>query len=471
MSLTLHILVVRFLYRYHIPIGVIMNRSFINKIYDKISLNPPLVLSLGFAILITIGGVLLSLPFFTNSGEATDLIDSMFVAASASCVTGLTPVNTLEHWNTYGHVLIIILIQIGGLGVMSLASIIPLILGKKIGMKSRQILKEQLNVESLEGMIVLFKYVLVFTFGTEILGAILLSIKFIPMYGAGRGVWVAIFHSISAFCNAGFDILGDSLYPLRSDLLVNLTLSALVIVGGLGFVVTNELFRRRSFKNISTHSKLVLMVSGILLALGTIMFLLLEGGDGVLQHEGVKGSILESFFQSVVARTAGFYSVNLANIKDSTALMLMGLMFVGGSPGSTAGGIKTTTLGVLFLSTHAVTRGEREPVVFGRHIGTEIIRKALAIFLVSITIILSVSFILTITESAPLVDILYETVSALATVGASKGMTPDLTDIGKVLITVCMYLGRLGPMTMAFAFGMKDKKSLIRYPESFISIG
>lgn len=462
---------VRFLYRYYKAIGVIMNKSFINKIYDKITLNPPLVLSLGFAILITFGGVLLSLPFFTKSGEATDLIDSMFVAASASCVTGLTPVNTFEHWNTYGHVLLIILIQIGGLGVMSLASIIPLILGKKIGMKSRQILKEQLNVESLEGMIVLFKYVLVFTFGIEILGAILLSFRFIPLYGAGTGIWYSIFHSISAFCNAGFDILGDSIYPFRDDILVNLTLSSLVIVGGLGFVVTSELFRRRSFEKISTHSKLVLLISGVLLVLGTVMFLFLENGDGVLQYESVKGSILESFFQSVVARTAGFYSVDLSKIKDSTALMLMGLMFVGGSPGSTAGGIKTTTLGVLFISTHAVVRGESEPVVFGRHIGMDVVRKALAIFLVSITIVLSVSFILTITESARLVDILYETVSALATVGASKGITADLSDVGKILITFCMYLGRLGPMTMAFAFGMKDKKSLIRYPESFISIG
>lgn len=448
-----------------------MNKNFINKLYDKISLNPPMVLSLGFAILIIAGGLLLSLPFFTKSGQATPLVDSLFVAASASCVTGLTPVNTLEHWNTYGHILIIILIQIGGLGVMSLASIIPLILGKKIGMKSRQILKEQLNVESLEGMIVLFKYVLAFTFGTEVLGAILLSIKFVPLYGAGKGVWYAVFHSISAFCNAGFDILGDSIFPFRDDLLINLTLCALVIVGGLGFVVTSELFRRRSFKKLSTHSKLVLMVTAILLVLGTVMFLFLENEDGVLQYETLKGSILESFFQSVVARTAGFYSVDLSKIKDSTALMLMGLMFVGGSPGSTAGGIKTTTLGVLFLSTHAVVRGESEPVVFGRHIGTETVRKALAIFLVSIVIILSVSFMLTITESAPLVDILYETVSALATVGASKGITPHLTDAGKNLITLCMYLGRIGPMTMAFAFGMKAKKSLIRYPESFISIG
>lgn len=448
-----------------------MNKSFINKLYDKISLNPPMVLSLGFAILITVGGLLLSLPFFTKSGQATPLVDSLFVAASASCVTGLTPVNTLEHWNTYGHIIIIILIQIGGLGVMSLASIIPLILGKKIGMKSRQILKEQLNVESLEGMIVLFKYVLAFTFATEILGAILLSIKFVPLYGAGKGVWYAVFHSISAFCNAGFDILGDSIYPFREDLLINLTLCALVIVGGLGFVVTSELFRRRSFKKLSTHSKLVLMVTAILLIIGTLMFLFLENEDGVLQYESLKGSILESFFQSVVARTAGFYSVDLSKIKDSTALMLMGLMFVGGSPGSTAGGIKTTTLGVLFLSTHAVVRGESEPVVFGRHISTETVRKALAIFLVSIVIILSVSFMLAITESAPLVDILYETVSALATVGASKGITPHLTDAGKNLITLCMYLGRIGPMTMAFAFGMKAKKSLIRYPESFISIG
>ena len=448
-----------------------MEKNLKKKITEKISSNPPLVLSLGFAIMISIGGLLLCLPFFSKSGDFTAPIDAFFVAASASCVTGLTPVNTLRHWNTYGHIILLFLIQIGGLGVMSLTSMIPLILGKKIGLRSRIILKEQLNVDSLDGMIILFKYVLFFTFGVEFIGAVILSTRFIPIFGLGQGIWISIFHSVSAFCNAGFDILGDSILPYNSDYLINLTLSALVIIGGLGFVVTYELFRKRRLKNISTHSKLVLIMTAILLSLGTIGFFILEKFGGILVGEKLGPSLLQSFFQSTVARTAGFYSVDLSKIQDSTALLLMGLMFIGGSPGSTAGGIKTTTFGVLVLSTISVIRGDEESIVFKRHIGYETIRKALAIFLVSISIVFLVTFVLTITEGFTLIDLLYEIVSALATVGASKGITPNLSMIGKVLIMLCMYMGRLGPVTMAYAFGVNDNKVLIRYPESFISIG
>nr|WP_157885476.1 TrkH family potassium uptake protein [Anaerococcus mediterraneensis] len=448
-----------------------MEKNLKKKLTEKISSNPPLVLSLGFAIMISIGGLLLCLPFFSKSGDFTRPIDAFFVAASASCVTGLTTVNTLEHWNTYGHIILLFLIQIGGLGVMSLTSMIPLILGKKIGLRSRIILKEQLNVDSLDGMIILFKYVLFFTFGVEFIGAAILSTRFIPIFGLGQGIWVSIFHSISAFCNAGFDILGDSILPYNSDYVINLTLSALVIIGGLGFIVTFELLRKRRLRYISTHSKLVLIITAILLSLGTIGFFILEKSGGVLVGEKFGPSLLQSFFQSTVARTAGFYSVDLSKIHDSTALLLMGLMFIGGSPGSTAGGIKTTTFGVLVLSAISVIRGDEEPIVFKRHIGYETIRKALAIFLVSISIVFLVTFVLTITEGFSLIDMLYEIVSALATVGASKGITENLSMIGKVLIILCMYMGRLGPVTMAYAFGVKDNKVLIRYPESFISIG
>lgn len=444
--------------------------NLLRKLYQKITHNPPLILAMGFALMVFIGGILLSLPVFTRSGEPTRLVDAFFVATSASCVTGLSPVNTLDHWNTYGHVLIIILIQIGGLGVMSLASLIPLVLGKRIGLRSRYILKDQLNLDSLEGVIVLFKYVLIFTFSVEAIGALLLSVRLIPAFGPIKGLWMSIFHSISAFCNAGFDLFGDSIYPLRADGLVNLTLSALVIIGSLGFVVTSELFRRRSFKKLSTHSKLVIIISLGLLALGTFGFLILEK-DGVLVGEGAKASLLEAFFQSTVARTAGFYSVRLTHLKDSTLILLMALMFIGGSPGSTAGGIKTTTIGVILLACLSVIRGEDEPVVFKRRINFRLVMRALAIFMVSLMIILLVSFVLTITEDGYFIDILFETVSALATVGSSRDLTGSLSFLGKVLIIGCMYLGRLGPMSLAFAFGMKEKKSLVKYPEALISIG
>ena len=449
-----------------------MQKNIVKRTFDKATENPAFILSMGFLILISLGGLILSTPFVTQTGNRTGIIDSFFVAASASCVTGLTPVNTGHYWNTLGQVVIIILIQIGGLGIMTIASLIPLLLRKKIGIKSRQILKEQLNVESMAGMVKLFKYVLVFTLVAEGLGALLLSFRFVPSYGLGKGIWYSVFHSISAFCNAGFDILGDSIYPLRKDLLVNITIMALIVTGGLGFMLTSELLYKRDLKKISTHSKLVLVINLALILVGAIGFFILESiQSGVLVGEGTLGSIVESFFQSISARTEGFYSVNLSNIKDSTSLLLMGLMFIGGSPGSTAGGIKTTTFGVLVLATYSIIKKQKEPVVFKKHISDESIKKALSIFMISFAIVLLVSFIITITDDFNLIDILYETVSALATVGASRGITEELSNVAKILIGLCMYLGRIGPMTMAFAFGLETDDKLIRYPESFISLG
>lgn len=449
-----------------------MQSNFVKKAYAKATENPAIILSIGFFVLISIGGLILSTPYVTRNGKATGIIDAFFVAASASCVTGLTPVNTAYHWNSLGHVVIIILIQIGGLGIMSLATLIPLLLRKKIGLKSRQILKEQFNIDSLAGMINIFKYVLLFTILTEVLGAIFLAIRFVPQYGFGKGVWFSIFHSISAFCNAGFDILGDSIYPLRSDALVNTTIMLLVIIGGLGFMVTSEIFYRKNFQKLSTHSKLVILITIALILVGALGFYFLESIEGgVLEDEGFKGSIFESFFQSVVARTAGFYSVNLSKIKESTALLLICLMFIGGSPGSTAGGIKTTTFGVLVIATISVIKKEKEPIIFKRSISDQSIKKALSIFLISLFIVILVSFMISVVDGFKFIDILYETVSALATVGASRGITESLSNIGKILIGLCMYLGRIGPMTMALAFGLKAEDKMIKYPETMISLG
>ena len=446
--------------------------SFLEKLSDKITSNPPLYLTIGFAILILIGGCILSLPIFTRSGKPTNLIDSIFVAASASCVTGLTTVNTAEHWNSLGHVWILLLIQIGGLGVMTLATLFPLLLRKKIGLKSRQILKEQLNIDSLQGIMKLFRYVLVFTFLVEFLGAFLLSLRFVPIFGMGKGWWYSIFHSISAFCNAGFDLLGDSIYPYRNDTLINVTLISLVVIGGLGFMVTAELFRKRSFKKLSTHAKLVLIISSVLIVIGSLAFYLIERqAGGVLYQEGIKNSILQSTFQSVSARTAGFYSVKLNQIHDTSVIFLSVLMVIGGSPGSTAGGLKTTTFGVLVLSTISIFKQEDEVKIFNKHIDSKTIRKALAIIMVYLGLIFLVIFILSLSENFKVLDISYEVASAFGTVGASRGITGDFSKIGKILITLSMYLGRIGPMTMAYSIGLKSKTKYIRYPEANISIG
>ncbi|WP_073997110.1 TrkH family potassium uptake protein [Anaerococcus urinomassiliensis] len=449
-----------------------MKNKFNGKFFDRVSESPPLILTLGFFILISIGALILSTPFVTRSGNPTNPIDAIFIAASASCVTGLTPVNTAEHWNTLGQVVIITLIQIGGLGIMTLASIIPLILRKKIGIKTRLILKEQLNIGSMEGVIRLFKYVLGFTLVVESLGALFLAIRFVPTYGLGKGIWFSIFHSISAFCNAGFDILGDSIYPLRGDYLVNITIMCLIIIGGLGFMVTSEIYYKRHFKNISTHSKLVLLTNAGLILVGALGFFVLESlKSGVLSNETIGDGILISFFQSVSARTAGFYSADLSQINDSTAILLISLMFIGGSPGSTAGGIKTTTFAVLLLAVISVVKNEKEPIVFKRRISDDTIKKALSIFVISLSIVIFVSFVIAAIEDFAFIDILYETASALGTVGATLGITDKLSAVSKVLITLCMYLGRIGPITMALSFGLKSDVRLIRYPEGFISIG
>ena len=449
-----------------------MKNKYNEKFLDRLSESPPLILTLGFFILISIGALILSTPFVTRSGNPTNPIDAIFIAASASCVTGLSPVNTAEHWNSLGQVVIIILIQIGGLGIMTLASIIPLILRKKIGIKSRLILKEQLNIESMEGVIRLFRYVLGFTLVVESLGAILLAIRFVPTYGLGKGIWFSVFHSISAFCNAGFDILGDSIYPLRGDYLVNITIMSLVIIGGLGFMVTSEIYYKRHFKSISTHSKLVLFTNAGLILVGALGFFILESlKGGVLNNETIGDGVLISFFQSVSARTAGFYSADLSKINDSTAILLISLMFIGGSPGSTAGGIKTTTFVVLILAVISVIKNEKEPIVFKRRISDDTIKKALSIFVISLSIVIFVSFVIAAIEDFAFIDILYETASALGTVGATLGITDKLSAASKILITLCMYLGRIGPMTMALSFGLKSDVRLIRYPEGFISIG
>lgn len=446
--------------------------NFLENLSDKITSNPPLYLTLCFAILILTGGCILSLPIFTRSGEPTNLIDSIFVAASASCVTGLTTVNTAEHWNSYGHLLILFLIQIGGLGVMTLATLFPLLLRKKIGLKSRQILKEQLNIDTLQGIMKLFKYVLVFTFFVEFLGAFFLSLRFVPIFGMAKGWWYSIFHSISAFCNAGFDLLGDSIYPYRNDNLVNLTLMSLIVIGGLGFMVTAEIFRKRSFKKLSTHAKLVLIISAFLIVIGTLAFYLIERQiGGVLYQEGIKNSIMQSAFQSISARTAGFYSVKLNQMHDTSVLLLIVLMVIGGSPGSTAGGLKTTTFGVLVLSTISIFKEEDEVTIFNKHIDSKTIRKALAIIMVYLTLIFLVIFILSMSENFKVLDIAYEVASAFGTVGASRGITGDFSNIGKIMITLSMYLGRIGPMTMAYSIGLKSTTKYIRYPEANISIG
>lgn len=440
--------------------------------FENNVMNPPRILALGFGGLILLGAFLLNLPIASQDGQSIGFINSFFTAASSVCVTGLVVVNTAYHWTLFGQIVIITLIQMGGLGFMTLATIVALVMGKKISLKERLVIKEQLNQETMSGLVRLTKYVILATFIIEGLGALLLATRFIPEYGIKTGIWYSVFHAISAFCNAGFDILGDSIAPYVGDAVINLTICGLIILGGLGFTVYIDIFRNKIFRRFHLHTKLVLLITAFLLIGGAVIFYLLEmNNPETLANLSFSERVLASFFQSTVPRTAGFYSVNMGSLYDTSVFLLIILMFIGGSPGSTAGGIKTTTFGALVLTTMSVIRGDKDVVVFKKRLSYDVINKAIAIIMVELLIVIGVSFILTITESAGFLDLLFETTSAIATVGLTTGITPDLSDFGKVLLSVTMYVGRVGPLTMAFAFSRKHKHLNFKYSEGNIIVG
>jgi trk system potassium uptake protein TrkH len=435
-------------------------------------LNPPRVLALGFASLILFGGILLNLPIATQNGQSIGFINALFTSASAVCVTGLVVVNTGEFWSFFGQIIIILLIQMGGLGFMTMATIGALIIGKKITLKERLIIKEQLNQETMSGLVKLTKYVILSTFAIEFIGALLLSTRFIPIYGWSKGTYFSIFHAISAFCNAGFDLTGDSIAPFVGDFTINMTISALIILGGLGFTVYIDISRQRSFRKFHLHTKIVLTITGLLLVIGMVVFLLIEYNNPfTLRTLSTSEKLISSFFQSVVPRTAGFYSVNLAGLYDTTVFFMIILMFIGGSPGSTGGGIKTTTFGALMLTTLSIIKGEKDVVAYRKRISNDIINRSLAIATIGIIMVIGVSFVLTVTESATFLDVLFETTSAFATVGLTRGITPNLTDFGKIVLTLTMYAGRVGPLTMAFAFAKQNAKKGYTYSDGNIMVG
>lgn len=440
--------------------------------FKKVELNPPRVLALGFGILILIGALLLNLPIASQDGESIGFINSLFTSASAVCVTGLVVVNTAEHWTLFGQVVIISLIQMGGLGIMTMATIVAMLMGKKITLKERLIIKEQLNQGTMSGLVRLTRYVIFSTFLIEFIGAILLSFRFIPQYGMAKGIWFSIFHSISAFCNAGFDIMGNSIVPYVGDFLVNFTIASLIIIGGLGFTVYIDISQKKSFKKLHLHSKLVIVITLILILMGMFLILLVERDNpDTLANLSTGDKFLAAFFQSVIARTAGFNSVDISKLYDTSIFILIILMFIGGSPGSTAGGIKTTTFGTMILTTIAVVRGNKDISVFNRRISQDIINRALAILTIGLTLVITVSLVLTLTESANFLDLLFETTSAFGTVGLTRGLSPNLSNAGKIIISITMYLGRVGPLTMAFAFSQKQKQPLYKYCEGNIIVG
>ncbi|WP_163183046.1 TrkH family potassium uptake protein [Neobacillus sedimentimangrovi] len=414
------------------------------------------------------------LPFATKDRHHLSFIDALFEATSAVCVTGLVVVDTQSTFTLFGQIVLMVLIQIGGLGFMTVAILIALFLGKNIGLKGRLMIQESLNQLSLEGMVRLVKFVVFFTLLIEGLGAVILAIRWSSDFGFPQSIFYGIFHSISAFNNAGFDIMGGfkSITGYVGDVTVILTLSSLLIIGGIGYTVIVDLLKKKSLRKLSLHSKLVLLVTLILNVLATILIFVLEyNNPGTLGNLSFKDKLLGAFFHGVVPRTAGFNSLNMPDLTLSTQFVTMFLMFIGGGSGGTAGGIKVTTFVILILAVWTLIRGRDEVNILGKRLPNDIIFRAFSITVYSTAIVSLVIFILTITEEAPLNMILFEVISAFATVGMSLGLTTELSPVGKILISLMMFIGRVGPLTIAFALARANKKLPYKYAEEKIMIG
>ena len=439
----------------------------------KFRLNGVQILALGFLIVIIIGAIILSLPISSRTGEPTNFLDAIFTSTSAVCVTGLITLDTSTHWSVFGQTVIITLIEIGGLGFMSFGVLISLILGKKITLRERLVMQEAMNTYSIQGLVKMVKYVLIFTMSVQFFGALLLSTQFVPEYGIGRGIFYSIFHSISAFCNAGFDLFGTSLVGYSSNSVVILVISALIIIGGLGFTVLLEIYEFKGMKKLSLHSKLVLITTAILVFGGAILMLIFEYNNvDTIANMNIKDKLLNSFFASVTPRTAGFNSISTSSMTLASKFLTIILMFIGGSPGSTAGGLKTVTFGILVLTVICVIKGREDTEVFGRRFTKEIVYKSFTLLFIGVSLVIFSTMILSYTEvGVSFIDLLYETTSAFGTVGITSGLTPNLSSIGKVLIMLMMYFGRVGPLTVMLALTRKRKKSGYKYPEGKILIG
>jgi trk system potassium uptake protein len=439
----------------------------------KIKLKGVQILALGFLIAIFIGGIILSLPISSASGEATNFLDAIFTSTSAVCVTGLVTLDTSTYWSTFGQMVIMILIEVGGLGFMTFGVLISLVLGKKITLRERLIMQEAMNIHSIQGLVKMVKYILVFTVSVQVFGAVLLSTQFIPEYGIYKGLFYSLFHSISSFCNAGFDLFGTSLINYSSNTTVILVISTLIIIGGLGFTVLLEIYEFRSIKKFSIHSKLVLISTLILILIGTLLMFVFERNNvETIANMNMKDKMLNSFFASVSPRTAGFNSVSTTAMTSVSKFLTIILMFIGGSPGSTAGGLKTVTFAILVLTVISVIRGREDAEIFGRRFSKGVVYKAFTILFIAVSLVIMFTMILLFTEvSASFMDILYEVTSAFGTVGLTLGFTPNLSSIGKVLIILMMYFGRVGPLTVMLALARKNKKSGYKYPEGKILIG
>ena len=449
----------------------------------KFKLTPIRTVFVSFALVILAGAILLMMPFSSRTHTVTDPITALFTATTATCVTGLVVVDTYNFWSPIGQLIILLLIQVGGLGYMTIATFVLLGLRRRIALKERAVLKEGLNVPNLRKIVSFSQVVFYVVLIVEGLGAILLFTKFVKIFPLGRAIWASIFHSVSAFCNAGFDVMGnfESLTSFVNNPLVNIVIMSLIVIGGIGFIVIREILeyiRTKANgempKKLSLHTKIVLRTTLTLILVGALFIFVIEYfNPKTLGKLPLSGKILASFFQAVTPRTAGFNTIDIGSMNQTSIMLTIVLMLIGGSPGGTAGGIKTTTFTIiLFLLFGAYQEGS--PVVIsGRRIPSSTIRKALIIFGLSVFIVFTSTFLILLNQGSEfsLMQVLFEATSAFGTVGLTTGITPKLSNFSRLVIIATMFLGRVGPLTVMMSLGTRKKYATPRFPEEDVAVG
>ena len=449
---------------------------------SKLKLSTTQIILLSFLIVILLGSLLLSLPISTANGQSVPYIDALFTATTSTCVTGLVTLPTATVWSTFGHIVILILIQIGGLGVITIMSGFMLMINRKMGMSDRLLVQDAFNLNTLAGLTAFIKKILAGTFIVESIGALLYMTVFVPEFGL-KGIWISVFNAVSAFCNAGIDIIGEnSLCDYATNPIVNAVTSSLIILGGIGYIVWWDVIsvvKRRSAKNkrifrhLSLHSKIALVTTVALILSGGVLFFIFEyNNPNTIGQMSLFDKIQVSLFQSVTTRTAGFASVPQENLTNASSVISLVLMLIGGSPVGTAGGVKTVTVVVLLCSAVATIKNKNSATIFNRTISPDSVRKAMTVVMTFAVIMLVSTVLLCVASDSDLLDVLYETVSATATVGLSRNFTGNLDVFGKLIIITTMYFGRVGPISFAVAFGQRGQnQNVVSDPIEDISVG
>lgn len=446
----------------------------------KTKLTTTQIIMLSFLAAIFAGSFILSLPISAADGRAVPYVDALFTATTATCVTGLVTLPTVSTWSTFGQIVILILIQIGGLGIITIMSALMILFHKKMGIGDRLLLQDAFNLNSLNGIVRFVKKVMLGTFVVEGIGALLYMTVFVPEFGV-KGIWISVFTSISAFCNAGIDIIADnSLCNYATNPIINFVTSVLVILGGIGYIVWWDIMRvaknpsgRRRFRDLTLHSKIAVTVTVILLFGGGVLIFLFEYNNPLtIQGMSLLDKLQVSMFQSMTTRTAGFATVPQQDLTNATSILCLLMMFIGGSPVGTAGGVKTVTIAVLAVSALATIRNQEEVTLFDRSISREAVNKAVAVVATSFSIMFLSTLLLSAVTERGTLDVLYETVSATATVGLTRDLTPGLNSAGKAIVIGTMYLGRVGPISLALALNSKRRRTnVIKNPTEDISVG